>query len=202
MRIRFFPWVVVTSISLLACTHTTTSPVSMQLSTQKDVQNIADEGLRTAGNAADVDQAVALLKVAAEPEQYQKKSLLAELTADLGAASSTSSLRGDAQAQRELALFYREGNGVDADPTQSVKLYTQSALQGDAASQAALGQAYEHGLGVTSDIIQAFAWYQLSADQHDIDGLAAVSRLRPTLTQQQWNNAKALHDQLSTAVKP
>ena len=202
MRVRFFPWVVITSVSFLACTHATTPSVSMQLSTQQDVSKIADEGLSTAGNAADVDQAVALLKVAAEPEQYQKKSLLAQLTADLGAPSSVSSLRGDAQAQRELALFYREGNGVDADPTQSVKLYTQSALQGDAASQAALGQAYEHGLGITSDIIQAFAWYQLSADQHNIDGLAAVARLRPTFTQQQWNNAKALHDQLSTVVKP
>ena len=202
MRIRFFPWAVITSVSLLACTQTTTPPVSVQLSTQKDVQHIADEGLSTAGNAADVDQAVQLLKIAAEPERYQKKSLLAELTADLGAASSASSLRGDPQAQRELALFYREGNGVDADPAQSVKLYTQSALQGDAASQAALGQAYEHGLGVTADLIQAFAWYQLSADQHDIDGLTAVTRLRPRLTQQQWNNAKALHDQLNTAVKP
>jgi|CXWL01.1.fsa_nt_gi TPR repeat protein len=126
-------------------------------------------------------------------------SACAGMTASTQPSESTSI---DVNEIRALALRHLQGSDIDRDPIQAVKLYTQAAFLGDSASQAALGQSYERGIGVKKDIVTAFAWYQLSADQQDDDGNIGIARLRPQLSQAQWNAAQELHDLFAAAVMP
>ena len=62
-----------------------------------------------------------------------------------------------------LGLFYRDGEGVAADPAQSAKLFRQGADRGDEWCMALLGEAYENGTGVVKDARQARNWYERAA---------------------------------------
>ena len=73
--------------------------------------------------------------------------------------------QGDAGAQINLGLMYRNGQGVAQDYKQAVKWYRRAAWQGDAKAQFDLGVIYDSGLGVMQDYKQAFKWYRKAAEQ-------------------------------------
>ena len=67
--------------------------------------------------------------------------------------------KGDAVAQFNLGLMYRNGDGVPKDSREAAKWFRKSAEQGNAVAQCNLGLMYAEGDGVLKDSVQAHAWY-------------------------------------------
>jgi TPR repeat protein len=67
---------------------------------------------------------------------------------------------GDAQAQTELGLAYRDKN-----PDAATEWFRKAADQGDPVAQNSLGVLYHSGSGVPKDFEQAFSWYMKAATQ-------------------------------------
>ena len=74
-------------------------------------------------------------------------------------------LKHNAEAQNEVALAYRNGDGVAKDPIQAVYWFKKSALQGYAKAQNVLAICYENGEGTNKNMAQAIYWYKKSAEQ-------------------------------------
>jgi TPR repeat protein len=70
---------------------------------------------------------------------------------------------GDAAAQRQLALTYLRGLGVDKDLTAAARWAQAAAEQGDAEAQYLAGSFYRDGAGVAPDPGRAFAWFARAA---------------------------------------
>ena len=79
-------------------------------------------------------------------------------------------VQGDADAQYNLGVLYRDGKGVTQNYKEAVSWFFLSAAQGDADAQASLGYLHENGQGVTQDYTQAVRWYHLSASQGNAQG--------------------------------
>ncbi len=86
--------------------------------------------------------------------------------------------QGDAEAQYNLGIMYREGHGVLQDDKEAVRWYRLAAEQGYAKAQSSLGLMYANGRGVPRDYVQAHLWANLAAAQgHE---LARINRDRLT----------------------
>ncbi len=72
--------------------------------------------------------------------------------------------QGDAQAQYQLAMRYRNGEG-GGNLSQSLKWQRQSAMGGNAEAQYGLGLLYENGQYLPRDPQQASFWFQKAASQ-------------------------------------
>jgi TPR repeat protein len=75
--------------------------------------------------------------------------------------------QGNATAQYNLGIMYRNGRGVVQDYKEAVKWYRKSAEQGLALAQYNLGFMYANGRGVVQDYKEAVKWYRKSAEQGD-----------------------------------
>ena len=75
--------------------------------------------------------------------------------------------QGLADAQFNLGLMYRYGEGVPQDYAEAMKWYRLAAEQGNAGAQFALGFMYDEGQGVPPDYAEAAKWYRLAAEQGD-----------------------------------
>lgn len=73
--------------------------------------------------------------------------------------------RGQAQAQFELGVCYRFGQGVPQDEAEAVKWYLKAAEQGHDKAQYNLGVCYDAGTGVAKDPAEAARWYRRAAYQ-------------------------------------
>ena len=73
--------------------------------------------------------------------------------------------QGDANAQHNLGVMYRNGKGVAQDDGEAVKWYRKAAEQGLARAQKNLGWMYERGEGVAQDDGEAVKWYRKAAEQ-------------------------------------
>jgi TPR repeat protein len=74
-----------------------------------------------------------------------------------------------------MFLFIEIGQGVDKNPTESLKWYRKVADGGHVLTQFHLGVYYRDGSnGVTQDHKQAFDWFYKSALQGDIDAMNAL----------------------------
>lgn len=83
---------------------------------------------------------------------------------------------GDPAAQNNLGILYRNGMGVPADNTESLKWFQRSAEQGNAFAEYNLGLAYEMGWGTPKDHREALKWYMLSAQQGDTAAQKALQK--------------------------
>ena len=72
---------------------------------------------------------------------------------------------GDAQAQLQLAGFYRRGRGVARDDQTAIRWYRAAAEKGLAEAQFELGKVYDTGTGGPRDPFEAVRWYRLAAQQ-------------------------------------
>jgi TPR repeat protein len=73
-------------------------------------------------------------------------------------------LKGDAEAQFELAKHYEGGRiGLPQDLVQAAHWYREAADQGDAFAEASLGIFYSFGKGVQRDYVLAYMWLERSA---------------------------------------
>lgn len=77
----------------------------------------------------------------------------------------------DARAQYALALAYKVGSGVPADPAQYLLWLRRSAQNGLAAAARSLGIAYEEGIGVEKDPAEAAKWYTRAALAGDLQAM-------------------------------
>ena len=82
--------------------------------------------------------------------------------------------QGDANAQFNLGVAYRNGRGVARDFAEAVRWYRLAAEQGFAVAQNYLGAMYDNGEGVERDHEEAVRWYRL-ADGQENEGEDYVS---------------------------
>jgi len=108
------------------------------------------------------------------PTPIQKKTVEKQPTGQVQpqkpGTNSLGSLRkradqGDAEAQFNLGLWYRDGRSVAHDDSQAVAWWRKAANQGYAEAQFSLGLMYKNGRGVAQDDRQAVAWFQKAAAQ-------------------------------------
>jgi hypothetical protein len=70
---------------------------------------------------------------------------------------------GDVGARYALAGMYREGLGVERNPKEAARLYSQAAETGHVGAIHTLGVLYEKGEGVRQSYHRAAEWYALAA---------------------------------------
>lgn len=76
---------------------------------------------------------------------------------------------GDADAQFNLGVMYRKGEGAPKDDTIAMEWYQKAAAQGHANAQFILGTMYDYGKGAPKDDVKAVEWYQKAAAQGQAD---------------------------------
>ncbi len=74
-------------------------------------------------------------------------------------------LKGDAEAQYQLAKRYATTDGAIGDYAQASHWWHLAAQQGLAKAQFALGVLYANGRGVNTDYARAVYWYRQAAEQ-------------------------------------
>ncbi len=72
---------------------------------------------------------------------------------------------GDAGAQYDLGMCYKDGVCVDRNYEKAVKWWNQSAEQGFAPAQFALATCYFSGIGIEENYGEAIKWYRMAAEQ-------------------------------------
>jgi TPR repeat protein len=106
-----------------------------------------------AGQDDDLDAAVKAVEQQDFMTAYQLLKKLAE--------------QGNAEAQYNLGILYRQGKGVMRDTKQAVQWFKKAADQGLATAQYYVGNAYDVGEGVEKNTELAVQWYQKAAKNGD-----------------------------------
>ena len=70
---------------------------------------------------------------------------------------------GDADAQYNLGIMYRDGQGVPQDYKEAVKWFRLAAEQGNTNAQTNLVSKYRKGDGVPQDNTMAHMWYNIAS---------------------------------------
>ena len=86
--------------------------------------------------------------------------------------------KGDKQAQYQLAVLYRNGQGISESPKKSVYWLDKSATQGYKRAQYLLGTFYEDGIGVESNKEKAIYWYSAAAKQNHGNAQKRLTRIQ------------------------
>jgi len=73
--------------------------------------------------------------------------------------------QGNAEAQYNLAILYKQGKGAMQDAGAAVNWFRKAAEQGLASAQYYIGHLYDVGEGVKQDSILAKDWYTKAAEQ-------------------------------------
>ncbi|WP_455202525.1 tetratricopeptide repeat protein [Kaarinaea lacus] len=73
--------------------------------------------------------------------------------------------QGNAEAQHNLAILYRQGKGVMQDSKLAAEWFRKAADQGLPSAQYYLGHMYDVGEGVAKNSELAVQWYQKAAEQ-------------------------------------
>ncbi len=79
--------------------------------------------------------------------------------------------QGDAEAQYNLGILYRDGLGIKQDYKMAVALFGKSAEQGFVDAQYNLAVLYGEGKGVEQDFTRAVALYRKAAEQDPVESL-------------------------------
>jgi TPR repeat protein len=106
------------------------------------------------------------------------------------AETRTKAEQGNAAAQSNLGVMYRQGNGVTRDYGEAVKWYRKAAEQGYATAQFNLGGMYDQGNGVTRDYVESYVWFSLAAAQGDDDAKRALNLTERVMTPDQIAEAQ------------
>lgn len=73
--------------------------------------------------------------------------------------------QGNASAQHNVGVMYKDGEGVPQDYKAAAKWFTLAAEQGIAAAQSNLGVMYDTGNGTLQDYIRAHMWFNIASSQ-------------------------------------
>jgi len=85
--------------------------------------------------------------------------------------------QGDAIAQFNLGVMYRDAEGVPEDDAEAVKWFRKAAEQGDADAQYNLGYMYGDGTIVPQSSTEMEKWWRKAAEQGDADAQATLGRM-------------------------
>jgi hypothetical protein len=80
--------------------------------------------------------------------------------------------KGDAYAAYQIAGMFKEGRGVETDPSQAFSWMTRAAEAGLAVAQVELGGMHERAEGTRKNLVKALEWYLKAAGQGEADGMA------------------------------
>ena len=83
---------------------------------------------------------------------------------------------GNAKAQYNLSICYRDGVGVPADSSQAMYWLTLAARQGYADALYNMGAMYEEGQLCAKDFYQAVQWYALAVKSGDVEAAYRIGR--------------------------
>jgi len=72
-------------------------------------------------------------------------------------------VKGNAEAQYNLAEAYSEGDGVTLDKLEAAKWYERAANQGYIDAQMAMGFIYRGGEGRSMDKVMSYMWFDIAA---------------------------------------
>jgi TPR repeat protein len=100
--------------------------------------------------------------------------------------------QGEASAQFNLGVMYRQGQGVLQDDAEAVKWYRLAAAQGHADAQFNLGVVYDNGQGVLQDYVRAHLWFNVAAAKGDSDAAKNRDIAASKMTSQQIGEAQKL----------
>ena len=106
--------------------------------------------------------------------------------------------QGDADAQFNLGLMYRKGQGVAQDYALAMKWYRKAAEQGYASAQINLGFMYDKGQGVPQNYIEAHKWFNLAATK----GNKAARKNRDNIEKRMTRGQLAEAQRLARSWKP
>ncbi len=101
-------------------------------------------------------------------------------------------VKGDANAQANLAGLYHDGQGVKQDFAEALKWYRLAAVQGAPKAQSNLGFMYANGEGVPVDYVKAHLWWNLAAMSGDTDAAKNRDLAGEQLTPAQMDEAAKL----------
>jgi hypothetical protein len=88
-----------------------------------------------------------------------------EEEADAVRQYSAAAKEGNADAQFNLGLCYRRGEGVEKNEAEAFRWFQLAAEQGGAVAQCNLGSCYYLGEGAEKDDIEAVRWFEKAASQ-------------------------------------
>jgi TPR repeat protein len=100
--------------------------------------------------------------------------------------------QGDASAQYNLGLMYRNGRGVIQDYKTAVKWYTLAAEQGWANAQLQLGVSFILGEGVIEDTVYAHMWLNIARSNGSENDPHLIYSLGKHMTPSQFEKAQDL----------
>lgn len=102
--------------------------------------------------------------------------------------------QGEEDAQYELGVRYRNGDGIPQDHAQAAKWIERAAEQGHLSSQRAMGSTYWAGRGVPRNLSKAYFWSALAARQGDDISLSQMQGLVLQMTPAQVAEAQSQAD--------
>ena len=100
--------------------------------------------------------------------------------------------KGDADAQYQVGVMYRDGKTVNADLKQAFRHFKKSADQGHVMAQYELGVLHLHGKGAKRDAIAAFTWLNIAGANGSRMAAEALRKFPERLTNDQISKADAL----------
>ncbi|MEI6846738.1 MAG: tetratricopeptide repeat protein [Chlorobiaceae bacterium] len=86
--------------------------------------------------------------------------------------------KGDADAQYNLGLAYKKGEGVKQDYAAALKWLKLAAVQKNAKAAYILGEMYQDGKGVKQDYEMAVKWFEEACDNGSSDGCKIYQHMR------------------------
>jgi hypothetical protein len=98
--------------------------------------------------------------------------------------------QGDADAQWQMGVRYRNGEGVPHDDAQAVQWFLRAAEQGNVTAQSALGSYYWAGRGVPEDLPKAYMWSEIALAGGDENSKSRLEGLASQMTRQQVSAAR------------
>ena len=160
----------------------------------QDVENLYCHSFATASTLPWPDSVCLPQKVLAELSEVEISSIQSFQL------NQSKANQGDANAQFNLALMYKHGEGVPQDFKQAIQWYTKAAEQGDVDAQYNLALMYKNGEGVLQDYMIAYAWFNLAAFQggelprknRDI----ILERMTPSQIEEGQKHSKELYDKI------
>jgi len=100
--------------------------------------------------------------------------------------------QGDADAQYNLGVMYRRGEGVIQDDREAVKWYRLAAEQGLVEAQDNVGYMYGLGAGVIEDKVYAHMWWNIAASNGDEMAKQNKNKIANIMTSSQLEKATEL----------
>ena len=85
--------------------------------------------------------------------------------------------QGNAKAQNNFGIMYKEGKGVPQDYKEAIKWYRLSAEKNNPTGQYYLGKMYAMGQGIEKDYQTAIKLYNFSAEQRNSEAQKALGDL-------------------------